>query len=109
VQDGDAQSAVGVDVGVVEGVLEPEICGTKSVPLACRSSGINLTWRAVRIVVGEGHFGHKVSTMVHRVGICDDEGDFPDEDVVVDELGLCKQMQPAESGMANLNVCPGLF
>jgi hypothetical protein len=49
---------------------------------------VDITRRAVRIVVWEGHFGHKVAAVVERVGVGDDKGDFPHEDVVVDELGM---------------------
>ena len=38
------------------------------------------------IVLGEGHLGLEVATIVERVGIQNDQGDRPFEDIVVNEL-----------------------
>ena len=69
-EDGDAEVAVGVDVGVVERAGELE-CG----------------W-GVGVVGGEGHGGEEVAAVVEGVGVEDYEADLPGEDVVVFELGL---------------------
>lgn len=68
-QDGDAEFAVGVDVGVVERVGELEF------------------GRGIRVVGGELHVGEEVAAVVPGVGVDDDEGDLPVEDVVVFQLG----------------------
>lgn len=69
-EDGDADFAVGVDVGVVEGSGELE------------------GGRRVWVVGGEGHFGFEVAAVVEGVWVDDYEGDGPGEDVVVDELEM---------------------
>jgi hypothetical protein len=45
------------------------------------------TWRAVRIVLGKCHLRSEIASIVERVGIQDDQGDAPLEDIVFDELG----------------------
>lgn len=67
-EDGDAEFAVGVDVWVEEGAVELE------------------GGRGVGVVLGEVHLGFEVATVVERVGVDDDEGDVPIEDVVLVEL-----------------------
>lgn len=67
-EDGDAEFAVGVDVWVEEGAVELE------------------GGRGVGVVLGEVHPGFEVATVVERVGVDDDEGDVPIEDVVLVEL-----------------------
>ena len=67
-QNGDAELAVLVDVGVVEGVGELEFRG------------------GVGVVFGEFHAGEEVAAIVEGVGVNDDEGDGPVEDVVLVEL-----------------------
>lgn len=67
-EDGDAEVAVGVDVGVVEGASELE------------------GWWSVRVVGRKGHGGEEVAAVVEGVGIEDYEADVPGEDVVVFEL-----------------------
>lgn len=42
--------------------------------------------RGVGVVVGEVHLGFEVAAVVERIGVDDDEGDVPVEDVVVVEL-----------------------
>ena len=67
-EDGDAEVAVGVDVGVVEGAGELE------------------GWWGVGVFGGEGHGGEEVAAVVEGVGVEDYEADVPGEDVVVFEL-----------------------
>lgn len=67
-EDGDAEFAVGVDVWMEEGAVELE------------------RGRGVGVVLGEVHLGFEVATVVERVGVDDDEGDVPIEDVVLVEL-----------------------
>ena len=67
-EDGDAEVAVGIDVGVVEGAGELE------------------GGRGVGVVAGEGHGGEKVAGVVEGVGVEDYETDLPGEYVVVFEL-----------------------
>lgn len=68
-QDGDAEFAVGVDVGVVEGVGELEL------------------GRGVGVVGGEFHGGEEVAAVIEGIGVDDYEGDVPVEDVFFFELG----------------------
>lgn len=68
-EDGDAQFAVGVDVGMVEGTGELEF-----------------GW-GIRVVGREFHVGQEVTAVIPGVGVDDDEGDLPVEDVVVFQLG----------------------
>ena len=67
-EDGYAESTVGVDVGMVDGTDELE------------------GWRGVGVIGGEGHFGFEVAAVVEGVGVDDYQGDVPFEDVVVVEL-----------------------
>ena len=67
-EDGDAEVAVGVDVGVVEGAGE----------LEC--------WWGVGVVRWEGHGGEEVAAIVEGVRVEDYEADLPGEYVVVFEL-----------------------
>ena len=68
-QDADAEFAIGVDVGVVEGAVELE------------------GRRGIGVVVGEGHGGLEVAAVVEGGRVDDHEGDGPVCDVLVDELG----------------------
>lgn len=68
-QDGDAQLAVLVDVGVEQGTEEAEGGGR------------------VRVVVREAHFGEEVASMVEGGRVEDDQSNGPLEDVVVNQLG----------------------
>ena len=70
-EDRDAEFAVRVDVGVVDGPVELE-------------GG----W-GVGVVGGEGHFGFEVAAVVEGVGVDDYEGDIPVEYVFVVELVIC--------------------
>jgi hypothetical protein len=65
-KDRYAETAVGIDVGVVEWSNELEV------------------WRAVRVIFGERQPRLKVATIVQRVRIQDDESDTPFKEVVVD-------------------------
>ena len=67
VENGDAQTAVGIDVWVPERALEAEV------------------GRREGVVVWEGHAAFEVAAVVGRVGVEDDEGDTPFVDVFVDE------------------------
>ncbi len=58
-EDGDAEFAVFVDVGVVEGAGELEF------------------GRGVGVVGGEFHVGEEVAAVVEGVRVDDDEGDGP--------------------------------
>ena len=42
--------------------------------------------RGVGVVLGEGHFGFEVAAVIERIGIDDDEGNVPVEDVIIVEL-----------------------
>ena len=42
--------------------------------------------RGVGVVLGEIHLGFEVAAVVERIGVDDDEGDVPVENVVVVEL-----------------------
>ena len=64
-EDGDAEVAVGVDVGVVEGASELE------------------GWWSVGVFGGKGHGGEEVAAVVEGVRIQDYEANVPGEDVVV--------------------------
>lgn len=50
------------------------------------SKHIALTWRRVRVVIGERHLRLEVSAVVSGVWIQDDEGTDPLHDVLIDEL-----------------------
>ena len=67
-QDGDAEFAVGVDVGMEEGSVELE------------------GGRGVGVVLGEVHLGFEISAVVEGIGVDDDESNVPVEDVIVVEL-----------------------
>ena len=69
-EDGNAEAAVGVDVWVVEGVVELE------------------GWGLVGVVGGEGHAGFEVAAVVEGVGVDDNKGDVPEEHVFVVKLWL---------------------
>ena len=69
-QDGDAEFAVVVDVGVVQRAGELEGGG------------------CVGVAGGEGHGGAEVAGVVEGGGVEDYEGDGPGEDVFVEELGV---------------------
>ena len=42
--------------------------------------------RGVGIVLGESHFGFEVAAVIERIGVDDDEGNVPVEDVIMVEL-----------------------
>lgn len=44
--------------------------------------------RGVGVVLGEVHLGFEVATIVERIGVNDDEGDVPVEDIVLVELWI---------------------
>lgn len=44
--------------------------------------------RGVGVVLREVHLGFEVATIVERIGVNDDEGDVPVEDVVLVELWI---------------------
>ncbi len=71
-EDGDAELAVCVDVRMVHWVVELE------------------SWWRVGVIGGEGHFGSKVATVVYRIGVDDDEGHIPVEDVFIVQLQGCQ-------------------
>lgn len=99
-EDGDAEATVRVDVGVVERANELEIYsglisrweGMTSVEARC-------TRWAVGVVFGKGQLGLEVAAVVERVGIHDDEGDAPLEDIVVDQLQRGQQGVHARAGL----------
>lgn len=77
------------------------------------------TWRAVWVVLREGHPGLEVAAVVEGVGVEHDQSDAPFEDVVVDKL-LCVSRRfsrvalphgPSTSGLrlSHLDVGPSLF
>jgi hypothetical protein len=41
------------------------------------------------VVCGEGHGGEEVSAKIAGIGVEDDEGDAPVENIIVDELEVC--------------------
>ena len=43
-------------------------------------------WRGVGVVLGKIHLGFEVATVIERVGVDDDKGDVPIENVVLVEL-----------------------
>lgn len=64
-EDGDAEFSILVNVGMVE-----------------RAGELELGW-GVRVVGGKFHVGEEVTTVVEGVGVDDDKGDGPVEDIVV--------------------------
>jgi len=68
VEDGDAETAIRVDIWVIKRTNKLEV------------------WWAMGIVFGEGHLGLEVASIVHRLLVQDNEGDTPLEDIFVDEL-----------------------
>ena len=67
-QDGNAEFAVGVDIGMEEGPVELE------------------GRRGVGVVLGEVHLGFEISAVIEGVRVDDDESNVPVEDVIVVEL-----------------------
>ena len=95
-EDGDAEVAVGVDVGVVEGASELE------------------GWRSVGVFGGEGHGGEEVAAIVEGVGVQNYEANVPCEDVVVFQLTGGRSVKVGENGglgggMPYLNIDPFLL
>lgn len=73
------------------------------------------TWRAERVVLGEGHSCFQVAAVVEGVGVEYDESYAPFEEVVVDELASISctffDMHAGEalSPSTHLDMCPSLL
>lgn len=80
VEDGDADLARGVDVGVEQRGLEGHL---RDVSQAKRAGGTETyLWRGEGVIGGEGEDGGKDAALERRLGRAGDEG-FPDEEVVL--------------------------
>ena len=92
-EDGDAEFAILVDVGMVEWAGELE-----------------LGW-GVRVVGGKLHVGKEVTAIIEGVGVDDDEGDGPVEYVVVLQLSESSQHRslPVSLRLTYFNVDPFLL
>ncbi len=69
-EDGNAELAVLVDVWMEEGAVELE-----------GGRGVGVVW-------GEVHLGFEVAAVIEGIGVDDDEGDVPVENVVLVELRM---------------------
>lgn len=67
-ENGNAEFAVPIDVWMEEGPVELE-----------RGRGVGVVWR-------ESHLGFEVAAVIERIGIDDDEGNVPVEDVIIVKL-----------------------
>lgn len=84
-EDRDAQFAIGIDVWVVEGLEEAELCGGNW-SMVLRKIGMekrkHTRW-GIRVVRGEGHRGFEIAAVVQGIGVDDDQGNIPVKDVVI--------------------------
>jgi hypothetical protein len=94
-EDGDAEGAVFVDVGVVERAEEAKIYEISGQPCPEKERPGTLTRRRVGVVLGEGHRGLEVTAIVQRLWIDNHQGDVPPEDVVVVELDTMSANDPS--------------
>ena len=91
-EDGNAETAIRVDVWVVERPEEFEICRIECIISNADSVYSKLvgiqghTWRTIGVVFREGHLGLEVAAIVEGIRVQHDERYAPLEDVVIDKL-----------------------
>ncbi len=85
-QDRDAKLAVGVDVWMDKGPHELKFCIFNSLDREYRKGFRCLTRRRVWVVFRKLHFRLQVTAVEEGVGVDDDQGDIPVEDIIPIQL-----------------------
>lgn len=98
-QDRDAETTVRIDIRVIQGSNELEVCEKRLAYTGTCDGWLKRTWWLVGVVFGKGEFRLEVAPVIQRVRVQDDEGHAPLEDVLVDQLRMIRLAATAICGL----------